>query len=131
MIRLSNGIKAWLVRVSHAFNSAFVQPAGLTRKLDIDGLVITARELTVIEVRKWLRNLRNQKEFDVIDHFLFAEQGISITDMVSMSDASRSTIESLPPSRLLELALAIKEMNPFFFQLRQRLETIGNAPVPS
>jgi hypothetical protein len=131
MTRLITGVKAWLVRISHAFGAHFNQPAGLTRIVEIAGLTITARELTVLEVRKWFRELRSQKPFDVVDTFLFAEQGITVSDLIRMTNASRRTIESLPPSLLLELALAIKEMNPFFFRLRQRLESIAIAPERS
>jgi uncharacterized membrane protein (UPF0136 family) len=131
MIGFLNRAQAWLVRTGHAFGTHFNQPAGLTRIVEIAGLTITARELTVLEVRKWLRELRSQKPFDVIDTFLFAEQGITVSDLIRMTNASKRTIESLPPSLLLELALAIKEMNPFFFRLRQRLESIAIAPERS
>lgn len=119
-------LSAWLVRLSHAVDRLAPQRAGLTREVTIAGLRITAHEITVAEIYNWLRDLRKATEFDSIDALLFAEQEVSLSDLVLMSNASRATLQSIPPSELLLLVEKVKEANPFFFQLRRRWIALEN-----
>lgn len=90
-------------------------------EVDLDGVIITVHEATVMEIRSWLKSLREAKTFDVIDSMLFEAEEVTISDLVRLSDAPRSIIESFPPSQLIKLAQAVKEANPFFFRFRQNL----------
>jgi hypothetical protein len=109
---------AWLTTVSRGMA---VERAGLKIEVDLNGLIVTAHEATVIEIRNWLKGLVSARPFDNIDQLLFQAEDVTLTDLVNLSDASRTTLESLPPSLLIKLAEAVKEANPFFFRYRQTL----------
>jgi predicted flavoprotein YhiN len=100
---------------------------GLTKKLEMAGTEVTARELTTLEVRNWLKELRDAEEFSVVDEMLFSDEGVSTADLLRMSDATKDLIDSLPPSEIVQLAKAVKEVNPHFFAMRQRLITLNQA----
>jgi hypothetical protein len=102
---------------------------GLTKTIELRGQEVTARELTTLEVRNWLSSQRDAAEFDVVDNFLFAEEGVSTADLRLMSDVSAELLDSLTPSEILPLAQAIKEVNPNFFEMRRRLIAIGSTPA--
>lgn len=104
---------------------------GITKTIEAGGGSITARELTVMEIRNWLRQQSgiDSKPFDMVDELLFSDHQVTVNDLLMMSDASAEVIYSLPPSEVLLLISACREVNPVFFQLRHRLTALASVPV--
>lgn len=129
MLRLIKRFIAWLVvLVSQALSTA-ARPAGMWREVEVDGQVIVAHEITVAEMRQWLLDMRKAEDFALLDNLLFREHEVSIKDLVLMSSATRAFIEGTTATELAKLVAAVKEVNPFFFQFRQALNTL-NQPNP-
>lgn len=99
---------------------------GYSKTIELGGQQVTARELTTLEVRSWLKSQQHAPEFSVVDNFLFAKEEVTTGDMLLMSDVTAEQLDALPPSELKSLADAIKEVNPHFFEMRRRLLTIGS-----
>lgn len=98
-----------------------------TKEIDIDGRKVIVRELTVAEVRYWMKDLERMRE-DTID---LVTEGImdnaSLTDVVRMTDLAITDLDDMTPSEIDTIMATCREVNPHFFKLRQRL--IDAAPV--
>jgi hypothetical protein len=125
MLRLIKRIIAWLVLLIGQALSTVARPAGMWREVEVDGQIIVAHEITVAEMRQWLLDMRKAENFDVLDAVLFRDHAVSIKDLVLMSSATRAFIEGSTATELVKLVTAIKEVNPFFFQFRQALDTLS------
>lgn len=105
---------------------------GLEKKLDFDGVEITVRELTVGEVRNWLKAIETL-DVDIAGDLLFED--FALRDFEVMTDASAATIEAMTPSQLMQLMEACREVNGSFFGMRDRLMklgmSLGQKPVAS
>jgi len=92
-----------------------------TRKIEVAGITVTVREITVNEVRDWLVNADNEKNDIVGDSIL---DDISINEICRCSDLTAKQASRLKPSELIIIANGCKELNTSFFGLRARLKTV-------
>lgn len=95
----------------------------LHKQIEVGGLSVTVRELTVGEIRAWMKRMAEGVDSDVVGELLLEEVGVS--DLLSMCDASREQLDTLTPRQLRELYAACEEVNRDFFALRARVEALG------
>jgi hypothetical protein len=117
---------AWLIIQISLVIPSTPRPAGLQRDVVVDGISITAYEITVAEMRRWLVATQAAADFDLLGAMLFKQHEVTIDDLVLMSSATRVFIEGSTGSELVKLIDAVKETNPFFFQFRQSLKALAN-----
>jgi hypothetical protein len=96
----------------------------LTKEVQIGERRITARELTLAEVRAWLADLSGVAA-DLIGDDLF--DGITLGELTRLCDLPAADAESMTPSELQFVVDACREANPHFFGLRARLLARGRA----
>lgn len=101
----------------------------LGRELD----PIQVRELTVGEIRSWLRNAESLDAGDTVSLLLFEE--VTLDELRLFIDLNMAMLEILTPSEIAQLIEAAQELNPRFFAMRgrlaevgRRLQTSGSAP---
>lgn len=102
--------------------------------LERHNLTVTVKELTVADVRAWLRSLADLQGFDAVDAALFQEEGASIDDLLRMTDIDRTELDQLPPADVVKIIEKCKKVNPHFFRFRAAMVQIGDrepAPTPS
>lgn len=88
-----------------------------TKQVDIDGRIVTIKELTVGQVRDWLVEIESGKHaIDVAGEFLFED--CSVDDLVRMSDMPREAFDALAPSQIAPIREAARALNPGFFRVR-------------
>ncbi|MDF5949600.1 hypothetical protein P4129_30290 [Pseudomonas aeruginosa] len=80
-----------------------------SRVVDIDGVELTVRELSVADVRKLMQEVSDQ---DLVSNALFED--IRLSDLCLMTSVTESQINDLRPSQLAKLRDACKEVNPHF-----------------
>ncbi|MCY1290069.1 hypothetical protein D9M68_790220 [compost metagenome] len=96
----------------------------LTKTSKAGGLGIVCRELTVLEIRDWLKGLQaGVAEPDPVGDTLI--EASSQADLLQMTNATQAQLDALTPSELRELAQDCKDVNPDFFALRERIEEGG------
>ena len=89
----------------------------VTRIVQMAGLSVTVRELTVAEVRDWAVSLdAADRTIDLGGEFAF--DGVSLDDLVRMCDAGADQLDRYTPSELEPLLAACRELNPHFFRAR-------------
>lgn len=100
------------------------------REIEVAGLKVQVRELTVGEIRAWLKEAANSGG-DLVDAALFDE--FSVPDLCHMTDLKAGDIDALLPSDIHKIAAVAREVNADFFAMRSRLVTLGrsvmNAPL--
>ncbi len=99
----------------------------LTKTIDLGDCTVTVRELTVAEVRAWLREAETagEGEVDIVGEALMEE--CSFDDLARMSDLAVEEMDDLAPSEIAQVIAAAREVNPAFFGLRDRLLRLGAA----
>lgn len=99
------------------------------RKVALSCGEVTVRELTVGEIRAWLREVEQSQEgdFDVVGLALFEE--ITFEDFERLSDITRKQLDELAPSEIRELKEACEEVNADFFAMRRRISRLGQAAL--
>lgn len=90
-----------------------------SKELLIGELPVVCRELTVMQVRKWLEEAGSLSTMDIVSSALFAD--CSIDDIVRMTDLTPDKIDALRPSQVEAVIAVCKELNPHFFGLLGRL----------
>lgn len=105
----------------------------------------SVRELTVAEVRDWLRALATppeEAEIDLADWLLYQDEGLRVSDFARLTDLSIEAVQALTPSQLDAILARAKELNPRFFSALGRVLAMGrmslqavasttsNAPAP-
>ncbi len=95
----------------------------LHKQIEIGGLVVTVRELTVGEIRAWMKRMAEGGDSDVVGDMLLEEVGIN--DLLGMCDVTREQLDALTPTQLRQLYAACEEVNSDFFALRGRVEALG------
>ena len=91
---------------------------------DGESLAVVVRELTVAEVRNAL--LTDEAVGDPLQSLVF--DGFGLGDLLLQCDASAADLERCTPSELeRELVPACKELNPFFFRVRQAIARSAKA----
>lgn len=86
-------------------------------------LSVTARELTVAEVRALL--LTAGSAADPLQQLVF--DGFGLGDLLLMCDASAEDLEALTPSELQPLVVVCQKLNPHFFRVRAALTATARA----
>lgn len=98
-----------------------------TKTLQLGDREVTAQELTVAEIRAWLRDGEAKDadaEVDAIGQMLL--DAVSFDDLTRMSDASLDDLEAMTQSELEELAAACQELNAAFFGMSRRLRELAS-----
>lgn len=94
----------------------------LSKPIQLPDLVVTVRELTVGEIRAWMKRTAEGGNDPVDDTLL---QEVSLGDLYAMTDLQPGQAESLTPSQLRLVFKGCREVNPDFFGLRDRIESAG------
>lgn len=96
----------------------------LTKISPAGGRGIQCRELTVTEIRDWLKSMNTQAQSpDLVGETLLPQ--FSLEDLEQMTDATPETLAGMTPSELRQLGDDCKAVNPDFFDLRERIEDGG------
>ena len=90
-----------------------------TRLIELPGLSVTARELTVAEVRAWVVEMEAGTPVDPLRAMVFED--CSLDDLARMSDRSAEELERFSVSELEPLRELCKALNPHFFRVRAAL----------
>lgn len=94
-----------------------------TRLIDLPGLPVTVRELTVAEVRAWLVEAEAGAPVDPLRAMVFDD--CSLDDLARMADAAADVLEGYTASELAPLYEAAKALNPHFFRVRAALTRVA------
>lgn len=95
----------------------------LNKTLQLGDLSVTVRELTVGEVRVWMKRMAEDTSADPVNAMLVEE--ISLDDLVLMSSLEPEQLDELTPTQLRQVYDACREVNRDFFGLRERVEAMG------
>ncbi|MCP1606461.1 hypothetical protein [Pseudomonas citronellolis] len=94
----------------------------LKQTLDFDGLRVEVRELTVGEIRQLLKTMADGGG-DLVDDMLLEEIGLA--ELQLMTNLEPEQLDDLAPSQLRQVYEACREVNKDFFDLRARVEQVG------
>jgi hypothetical protein len=89
------------------------------RKITVAGITVTVREITVNDIRAWLINAESASN-DIVGQLII--DGVSLDEICRCSDLTEKQAGKLTPSELCEITQLCKELNPYFFALRERLK---------
>lgn len=92
---------------------------GAVKVVELPGLSVIVKELTVAEVRAWVIEQEAGAKVDPLRSMIFDD--CSLDDLARMSDVSADTLEAMTYSELLPLRDACKGLNPHFFKVRAAL----------
>lgn len=96
----------------------------LTKISEAGSLGIQCRELTVTEIRDWLKCMDTQAQApDLVADSLLPQ--FTLDDLERMTDATPETLAGMTPSELRQLGDDCKAVNTDFFDLRARIEEGG------
>lgn len=92
-----------------------------SKQIDIENRTVIVRELTVAEIRHWMKDLENIKEatIDLVTEGLMEEA--SLADVVRMTNLTIEDLDAMTPSEIDTVMAVCREVNPHFFKLRKRL----------
>lgn len=96
-----------------------------TKVVELAGVKVTVRELTVAEVRAWLAEIEAGVVVDPLGSMVFDD--CSLDDLARMSDATAANMEALTYGELLPLRDACKALNPHFFRVRAAVQKVARA----
>jgi hypothetical protein len=96
-----------------------------SREIVVDERCVTVRELTVGDVRNWLKDTGADTPGDTVGVLMLEE--ISLADLARMTSLSVEDMNSWRPSQLREVVAVAREMNADFFGLRGRLIKFSTA----
>ena len=96
----------------------------LTKISPAGGQGIQCRELTVEEIRDWLKSMEARTvEPDLVRDSLLPD--FTLDDLERMTNATAEQLGGMTPSELRELGEDCKAVNPDFFDLRARVGEAG------
>lgn len=99
-----------------------------TAELTLEGRAIVVTELTVSDVRDWIKSIEDGTlPVDPAGSAVFEDVGL--IDMALMSDAPAPWLATLAPSQLQPLADLCKKVNPHFFRCRAVVQAAHIAHV--
>ena len=106
----------------------------MTREVELSCGPVTVRELTVGEIRAWLKQVERREdaeasEVDAVGLALFED--ITFEDLQRLTTLKAKALDALAPSELRALIDVAKELNADFFAMRRRLLQLGQAVVGS
>lgn len=93
------------------------------KRVEVGDLVVMVRELTVGEIRAWMKRMAGADDTDVVGDLLLEE--VSLSDLLHMCDVEREQLDGLTPAQIRTLYAACEEVNRDFFALRGRVEALG------
>lgn len=93
------------------------------RDVKLGGVSVQVKELTLGEIRAWLKSNEEAINQNLVDCCLFDD--FNLGDIAVFCDISAETLDALTPSDLRNVVDSIKEVNPHFFALRGRLVVLG------
>jgi len=96
------------------------------REIEVGGLKIQVKELTVGEIRAWLKD-SGMVSGDLVDAALFEE--FSLPDLLRMTDLTTESIAGLAPGDLRQVFAVAEEVNRDFFAMRSRALALGRAAL--
>ncbi len=96
------------------------------REIEVGGLKIQVKELTVGEIRAWLKDA-GMVSGDLVDAALFEE--FSLPDLQRMTDLTTAAVAELTPGELRRVFAACEEVNADFFAMRSRALALGRAAL--
>lgn len=98
------------------------------REIEVAGLKIQVRELTLKEIRAWFKSVSSPENGnDLVDATLFEE--FSVSDLLVLTDLSMERIDGMTPTDVREVVAVAKEVNADFFAMRNRLVGLGRQIV--
>ena len=95
----------------------------LKQTVQLGELSVIVRELTVGEIRAWMKRTAESSTHDLVDDTLI--ESSSLADLLTMSDLRAAQLDDLTPNQVRQLLDACREVNRDFFALRERVETLG------
>lgn len=96
------------------------------REIDVGGKAVQVRELTVGEIRAWLKDAAAPGG-DLVDAALFEE--FSLSDLCRMTTLKAEDIDPLSPAEIRSIATVAQEVNADFFAMRGRLAALGRRAI--
>lgn len=96
------------------------------REIEVGGRKVQVRELTVGEIRAWLKD-SGMVSGDLVDAALFEE--FSLPDLLRMTDLTTETIAGMTPGDLRQVFAVAEEVNADFFGMRGRALALGRAAL--
>lgn len=90
-----------------------------TAIVELAGLAVAVRELSVVEVRTWTKEMEAGQAVDPLRAVVFDD--CSLDDLARMSDATAEQLEAFKPSELERVREKAKALNPLFFKVRGML----------
>lgn len=90
--------------------------------------VIIVKELTVAEIRTWLKKTEaEESKPDAVDLFILPD--LNLQELRQFTDATAEDLDVLTQSELLELYQKVKEVNPLFFEMAKRLADMSRSAL--
>ncbi|MDX1816118.1 MAG: hypothetical protein R3180_00260 [Marinobacter sp.] len=105
-----------------------------TVTLEHHNLTVAVRELTVADIRSWLRSMQDMDTVDVVNAGLFEAEGCSLDDVLMMTDIDRQELEQLTPADISLVIEKCRKVNTHFFRFRAAMVEFGSSsltPAPS
>lgn len=99
----------------------------LVREEKIGDVVIQFPELTVRQIRDWLKGVSDTG--DLVDATLFDE--VSLNDLSILTSLSAEEIDGMRPSDLDKVIAITKEVNARFFAMRAKAVALGRKILES
>lgn len=100
-------------------------------EIEVGDRKVQIKELKIGEIRAWLAGQTGGN--DLVDSMLFEE--ISLPDLLQLTNLTAADIDDIEPSLIdAKLLPKVKEVNPRFFSMRQRVAEMGKqilAQLPS
>lgn len=94
----------------------------VVRDIEVGGRKIAVRELTIGEIRNWLKE-SGAVSGDVVDATLFDD--FSLPDLTMMTSLDTEAINAMTPSEIREVRRVAEEVNADFFAMRSRVVALG------
>lgn len=106
----------------------------MERTVTIREVKVTVKELTVADVRAWLKEMSQGVALDLVGDGLFQDQNGSLRDVLLMTDADAGELDQMTPAEVSQILDKCQKVNPHFFTLRARLIRDGEQtadPTPN
>lgn len=101
-----------------------------TVTLEKHSLTVTVRELTVADIRGWLKGISEGEKFNLVNAALFQDEGVSLDDVLMMTSLDPGELEQLTPAEVVKIIEKCREANPHFFSFRASMIETGRPETP-
>lgn len=89
---------------------------------------ITVKELTIAEIRAWLKKTEIEEEQpETVDLFILPD--LQLQELLQFTDATPEDLDALTQSEVQELYQTVKEVNPLFFGMVKRLADMSRSAL--